>query len=299
MAFPLSAASPLGPGGRVCRWAHLPRRGLPLSGPRCRAGTEVGAVRPVSPCPTPAPQLRSFAPGRLLAVGWGGGAQARRGRRRRGQRQDLSSHPTQGSLGALAKSHWASWEPLRAPRCGPAPPQAPPPRHPSCTASSHKCMTSRLAGWHPGDYPRSPGWWVPQSLGVAQPPPQAMRSAPRSGILKLAAGPGLCSLAAPVMSRRVSCTVTLYQLPPASLGLFSPPTLAAGTLSAISRYSITALCLEYTCFPIIPQTKPNRFALLLPFIHMKRGLGFPSGSVVKNSPAMQETRIQSLCQEDP
>ena len=28
-------------------------------------------------------------------------------------------------------------------------------------------------------------------------------------------------------------------------------------------------------------------------------MGFPSGSVVKNLPAMQDTRIQSLGQEDP
>ena len=28
-------------------------------------------------------------------------------------------------------------------------------------------------------------------------------------------------------------------------------------------------------------------------------LGFPGGSVVKNLPAMQETRVQSLGQEDP
>ena len=28
-------------------------------------------------------------------------------------------------------------------------------------------------------------------------------------------------------------------------------------------------------------------------------LGFPGGSVVKNPPAMQETRIQSLDREDP
>jgi len=28
-------------------------------------------------------------------------------------------------------------------------------------------------------------------------------------------------------------------------------------------------------------------------------MGFPSGSVVKNSPAMQETRVQSLSQEAP
>ena len=28
-------------------------------------------------------------------------------------------------------------------------------------------------------------------------------------------------------------------------------------------------------------------------------MGFPSGSVVKNSPAMQETQVQSLGQEDP
>ena len=27
--------------------------------------------------------------------------------------------------------------------------------------------------------------------------------------------------------------------------------------------------------------------------------GFPSGSVVKNLPAMQETQVRSLCQEDP
>ena len=27
--------------------------------------------------------------------------------------------------------------------------------------------------------------------------------------------------------------------------------------------------------------------------------GFPSGSVVRNPPAMQETRVQSLTQEDP
>ena len=32
------------------------------------------------------------------------------------------------------------------------------------------------------------------------------------------------------------------------------------------------------------------------FIHL---LGFPGGSVVKNPPAMQETRVQSLGQEDP
>ena len=141
-----------------------------------------------------------------------------------------------------------------------------------------------------GDCPRSPGWWAPRSLGLEQPPPQAVLSAPRSRILKLAAGPGLCSLAAPVTSRRVSCTVTSYQLPPASLFSSLPATLAAGTLSTISHYSITVLCLEYTCFPIILQTKPNRFALLLPFIYVtNRGLGFPSGSVVKNPPAMQET----------
>lgn len=66
---------------------------------------------------------------------------------------------------------------------------------------------------------------VPQSLGAEQPPPQAVLSAPHSGILELAAGPGLCSLAAPVTSCRVSCTVTLYQLPPVSLGLFSAPYL--------------------------------------------------------------------------
>ena len=28
-------------------------------------------------------------------------------------------------------------------------------------------------------------------------------------------------------------------------------------------------------------------------------MGFPSGSVVKNSPAMQETQVQSLSQEAP
>ena len=28
-------------------------------------------------------------------------------------------------------------------------------------------------------------------------------------------------------------------------------------------------------------------------------MGFPDGSVVKNLPAKQETRVQSLCQEDP
>ena len=28
-------------------------------------------------------------------------------------------------------------------------------------------------------------------------------------------------------------------------------------------------------------------------------MGFPGGSVVKNAPAMQETRVQSLGQEDP
>ena len=28
-------------------------------------------------------------------------------------------------------------------------------------------------------------------------------------------------------------------------------------------------------------------------------MGFPDGSVVKNPPAMQETRVQSLGQEDP
>ena len=32
------------------------------------------------------------------------------------------------------------------------------------------------------------------------------------------------------------------------------------------------------------------------FIHL---LGFPGGSVVNNPPAMQETRVQSLGQEDP
>ena len=98
---------------------------------------------------------------------------------------------------------------------------------------------------------------VPQSLGVEQPPPQAVLSAPRSGILELAAGPGLCSLAAPVTSRRVSCTVTFINSHQRLWVSSLPPTLAAGTLSTISHYSITALCLEYTCFPIIPQTKPN------------------------------------------
>ena len=28
-------------------------------------------------------------------------------------------------------------------------------------------------------------------------------------------------------------------------------------------------------------------------------MGFPGGSMVKNLPAMQETQVRSLCQEDP
>ena len=122
------------------------------------------------PAQTPAPQLRSFSPGRLLAVEWGRGecpvqdseeeTKAETGRQV-GRTFPLTQ--TQGSLGPLVKSPWAAWEPLGAPRCGSAPPQPPPPQHPSCTASSHKCMTSRLAGWHPGDCPRSPGWWYPKA----------------------------------------------------------------------------------------------------------------------------------------
>ena len=35
------------------------------------------------------------------------------------------------------------------------------------------------------------------------------------------------------------------------------------------------------------------------YIHLYYFMGFPSDSVVKNPPAMQETRVQSLGQEDP
>ena len=73
VAFPLSAASPLGPGGRVCRWMHFPRWGLRLNGPRCRVGTEVGAVRPVSPCPDTHPPAQELCSGKAVGsgVGWG------------------------------------------------------------------------------------------------------------------------------------------------------------------------------------------------------------------------------------
>lgn len=71
--FPLSAASPLGPGGRVCRWGHLPRRGLRLDGPRCRVGTEVGAVRPVSPCPDTRPPAQELCSGKAVGSGVGSG----------------------------------------------------------------------------------------------------------------------------------------------------------------------------------------------------------------------------------
>ena len=62
--------------------------------------------------------------------------------------------------------------------------------------------------------------------------------------------------------------------------------------------SLVSPTLQVDSFPLVPPGNPMQEQLInyMPSFHT---MDFPSGSVVKNLPAMQETWVQSLGWEDP